>query len=938
LCLFISIFISSPLNVSASGFEKDRLPYIFKTWTTQEGLPQHSVLSLLQDKTGYIWFGTRSGLARFDGVEFRIYNRWNTPQLKSDSFTALYQDAHGVLWVGTGGGLSCLKSGLTGGRWATYTTKDGLSDNNVTAICGSGDILWIGTANGLNRFKDGLFQVYTAEDDLWGNSITAILPRSGGGLWVGTGDNGLYMLKDGTYKPVSAEGAPARFEVTALCKKNNTGDGGGDNLWLGTENGLYYLKDGKILDPVPEDHPLSGNAVRSLEMTGGGSLLVGTDGEGLYRHQNGGFQLIPLPPAIAGDFIYALREDRESNLWLGTYTGGLVRLTPARVETVFTTVDDADPRRNRDLVHTLMEDKNGALLVGTDGKGLVKINTVDPDGRRMPRPPRRVKGVQGARVTALYEDRESNLWVGTIGGGLTRLKNGTSRVFTTNEGLSSNRVTTVCEDDGGTLWVGTVRGLNRFEKERFILLPGPTLRIRTIAPYRRDPRFRLWVGTDSGLKRLTRNGGRLEDFSTPGGESFAHDILTFYVAGNDDNDDKGSLWVGANGGGLARINVKTGEMTRYTTDNGLPDNYIFSILEDDRGNLWMGSYKGVFQVSGSQLDDLGRGRISALTPLCFDERDGMMSSECVPGGQPSAWKTADGKLGFPTLKGIAFFDPSTIKINRLPPPVVIQEIYADNEPVNTAEKKVFSRRKRVVEFYFTALSFTVPEKVKLRYKLEGFDTRWMDVAPRQKRAALYLNLGPGDYAFKVSACNNDGLWNDTGAVYAFTIARPFFQKPFFYLFLVLGLAAGAAVLRFVYRKKRAIVTEPVKEEPKYKTSALLPETVDEVLPRLRQMMEKEKVYLDADLTLKKLAKPLNVHYNYLSQIINERMGKSFNDFINQYRIREAKAKLADPAERKKTILEIAYETGFYSKSVFNTAFKKFTGMTPSEFRRGCELK
>jgi AraC-like DNA-binding protein len=305
----------------------------------------------------------------------------------------------------------------------------------------------------------------------------------------------------------------------------------------------------------------------------------------------------------------------------------------------------------------------------------------------------------------------------------------------------------------------------------------------------------------------------------------------------------------------------------------------------------------------------------------------------VPGGQPSALKTADGKLGFPTLKGIAFFDPSAIKINRLPPPVVIQEIYADNEPVNMAGKRVFSHGKRVVEFYFTALSFTVPEKVKIRYKLEGFDTRWMDVASRQKRAALYLNLGPGDYAFKVSACNNDGLWNDTGAVYAFTIARPFFQKPFFYVLLVLAFAVAVVVFRFLYNNKSAKVTPAVKEEPKYKTSALLSETVDEVLPRLTQMMEEEKVYLDADLTLKKLAKRLNVHYNHLSQIINERMGKSFNDFINSYRIGEAKVKLADPAEGKKTILEIAYDTGFYSKSVFNTAFKKFTGKTPSEFRK-----
>lgn len=915
LSFFTCIVFFAPPHMHAAVRGDNPSPYIVKSWTTEEGLPQHSVLSLLQDETGYLWLGTRSGLARFDGVQFRIYNRWNTPQLKSDSCNVLYQDTHRALWVGTGRGLSRLENGT----WTTFTTHDGLSENTVTAICGSPNpkdrILWIGTANGLNCYKDGKFRVYTAEDDLWGNSITAVLPRAGGGLWVGTGDNGLYILDNQEYKPFNGEGIPARFEITALCE-NNKDNPNHSCLWIGTENGLFCLRDGKIVNPVPPGHPLSGNAVRSLVLTRGGTLLVGTDGEGLYRYYEGRFQLIPLSPAVAGDFIYALHEDREANLWIGTYTAGLVQLTQVRVDTLFIGADRGNTNRARDIVYTLIEDKNQTLLVGTGRKGLVRINTSAQP----------VAAVNSSRVNALFQDGENNLWVGTGNKGVIRLTNRTPRVFTTQDGLSSNRITAVCADDRGILWTGTVRGLNHFDKDRFYPVPGPPFHIRAIAPCASNPRYRLWVGTDVGLKRLTVNGEQLEDFLTPGGETFAHDILSFY------DDSKGSFWVGTNGSGLARIDDKTGQIIRYTTDNGLPGNYILSILEDDLGNLWIGSYTGVFRVSRNQLDEVAHRHIPRLTPLCFDERDGMVSSECVSGGQPSAWKTAAGKLGFPTLKGIAFFDPSAVTINPVPPPVVIEEIYADDQPVNTARKQVFSRGKRVVEFYFTALSFTAPDKVKLRYKLEGFDTRWMDVAPRQKRAALYLNLGPGDYTFKIIACNNDGLWNHTGAAYAFSITPPFYRKPFFYLLLLVVFAAAVAVFRFFFQRSSANSTAGVKEE-KYKTSALLPETVDQVLPRLREMMEKDKVYLDADLTLKKLAKPLNVHYNHLSQIINERMGKSFNDFINSYRIQEAKVKLSNPAEGKKTILEIAYETGFYSKSVFNTAFKKFTGMTPSQFRK-----
>jgi AraC-like DNA-binding protein len=419
----------------------------------------------------------------------------------------------------------------------------------------------------------------------------------------------------------------------------------------------------------------------------------------------------------------------------------------------------------------------------------------------------------------------------------------------------------------------------------------------------------------------------LQDFSTAKGEKSEHDVLSLY------GDDKNNLWIGTNGSGLVCLNKKTLTLDTYTTGSGLPTNYVFSILEDHQENLWMSSYRGVFRVSKRQLEAVARKRIPKLTPLCIDEKDGMRSSECVMGGQPSAWKTTDGKLYFPTLKGVAVLDPSSIKINRKPPEIIIEEVFVDNKPVKPGEDTIFSSEKKIIEFYFTALSFTAPEKVNIRYKLEGFDNHWKDVVPRQKRAALYLNLDPGNYRFKVIACNNDGLWNDKGAVFEFKIKFPFYKQPLFYLLTILILPAVVGAFWFFYRKRKIKASKDEPDEKKYKTSALLPETVESVLPRLMLLMEQEKAFLDADLTLNKLAQQLNVHYNHLSQIINERLKRSFNDFINSYRIEEAKKKLENPEENKKTILEIAYETGFYSKSVFNTAFKKFTGMTPSEFRK-----
>jgi AraC-like DNA-binding protein len=357
----------------------------------------------------------------------------------------------------------------------------------------------------------------------------------------------------------------------------------------------------------------------------------------------------------------------------------------------------------------------------------------------------------------------------------------------------------------------------------------------------------------------------------------------------------------------------------------------------------MSSYKGVFVIRGinTSLEGPGPGDPDILTVVSFDEKEGMNSRECVMTGHPSAWKTKKGILYIPTVKGAAVFDLDRYRENIIaaaqPPPVIIENVIADNQSISL--NGMLPAHTSVVEFYFTALSFTAPDKLRILYKLEGFNPQWQEALPRQNRMAVYVNLLPGDYCFNVIACNNDGVWNHEGARFNFRVKAPFYKGPVFYglIFLMVCLIVGGTgwYLYSLAKKKRAEIAEKEKLEPKekYKTSALLPETVEQVLPRLTRLMEEEKLFLDPDLTLKKLSERLQVHYNHLSQIINEHLGKSFNDYINAFRIEEAKQRLADPKEARKTVLEIAYDTGFYSKSVFNTAFKKFTGMTPSQFRK-----
>jgi ligand-binding sensor domain-containing protein/AraC-like DNA-binding protein len=924
-CLLCCCFL-----LEASGLVLGDNRYIVTAWTIEDGLPQNSILCLIQTRQGYIWLGTQSGLVRFDGMSFRVYNRWNTEGLKNDRILSLYEDTTGSLWVGTdGGGLSRLK--IKESAWALYTTKEGISNNTIRAIAGdSRDNLWIGTDNGLNHLdvKTGKIKTYTVDDGLSGYSVTALAASGNdpGTLWIGTIGSGLNRMKDNKFLPPPAQAALYGRTILALHEDRS------GTLRIGTDFGLYHLENDEIRIHQALT-PLSDHSINAIMEDNVGSLWIGTDGEGLYHFQpqTGLLTTTTTRQGLPDDFIYSLLEDREGNLWIGTFTTGLVRLKLSRVRSI-TTANGLPENR----VHTILQDDLGSLWVGTQRNGLVKIKIEDHIDRVM-QTFTTAEGLPDNRVRALYQDREKNLWIGTQGGGLAKKENEKFQVYTDKDGLSTNDITAIFQDMTGTLWVGTTHGLNHWKGDTFApyrqIPPLTTAHIRTIGA---DHQGNLFVGTREGLFLLKDGPPRL--FAA------GHDVLAFI------GDSSGDLWLGTNGSGLMRFKQgNPAQCTIFTTDNGLPNNYIFSITADDRGNLWMSSYRGVFRVSQKEIDDSAHSKnqgIPFITAVSFDEKEGMSSSECIMGGQPSAWKTRDqgkqSKLYIPTIKGIAVFEPGipgtpTPGVKPPPPPVIIENVIVDNQSIiDMPSLPILPPQTQVVEFYFTAVNFTAPEKVRILYKLDGFDTRWQEASLQQKRMAFYLNLPAGDYRFNVTACSNDGVWNHQGARFEFRINTLFYKRPVFYLLIFLGLALiGGLVYWLLYHQKKIKLAKQEEEfkKEKYKTSALLPETVDQVLPKLTRLMQEEKVFLEPDLSLQKLSQQLHVHYNHLSRIINEHLGKSFNDFINSYRIEEARKKLADPIESQKTILEIAYDTGFYSKSVFNTAFKKFTGMTPSQYKK-----
>ncbi len=345
-------------------------------------------------------------------------------------------------------------------------------------------------------------------------------------------------------------------------------------------------------------------------------------------------------------------------------------------------------------------------------------------------------------------------------------------LWQTDDGLPSNSIQAVTQTRDGYLWLGTKAGLVRFDGVRFAVfdkLNTKEILSNDILDLYEDRDGNLWVGTTGGgLNRL--RDGKFTSYTTRDGlsQDFVRSIY---------EDGDGSLWIANYGGGVNRF--KDGRFTAYTTNVGLFDNTIYQVLDDDQGNLWMSCNRGIFFVSKQQLNDFAENRIASVTSVPFGKSDGMRSSECNGGNQPAGIKARDGNLWFPTIEGVAVVDPRRMLINTQPPPVLIDKTMVDDHVlVDGLTEATLPPGKGQLEFHYTALSFLAPEKVMFKYKLEGFDQDWTDAGAR--RVAYYTNLPPGSYRFRVIACNNDGKWNEEGAIFAFTLAPHFYETGFFY--------------------------------------------------------------------------------------------------------------------------------------------------------------
>ena len=760
-----------------------------QVWQTESGLPQNTVHAILQSHDGFLWVATEGGLVRFDGEKFVTYTSEKYPQIPSDVVYGLMQDRAGTLWISTSGGTASYSHGKFRGWPQTGETYSIFQDT-------SGHI-WALTAGGLDLLQDGKFRnllpvtmgeasrmLETADGALWlatdsgllraaaGSekfiavgqqvSIRAMAVADNGSVWAGTG-TGVEVCSDRICRTVHPAGLPDPVYVSALATSGN-------GMWVGTDEGLFYVQGTQARGYHTRDG-LPSDQVNLLYRDQEHALWIGTS-RGMARMTGDQINALPNSSELSGNTVLTAFEDREGDLWLGFESNGLGVLRSL----TFTNITARDGLAGS-YVLAVTQGQGGTMWAGTNGAGLggyrnghfTTLTTA--------------QGLSSDVVLALREGLDGTLWIGTPDG-FDAFRNGkVIRAYTTADGLPDDFVRSLFLGSGGAVWIGTRHGLTRFYNGQFTTFTqldglGSNL-IGAMLEDRRNGA--LWIGTLGGLTRYAR--GKFENFTTQNGLS--SDIVTALY-----QDRQDTLWIATKGGGLNRY--RDGRFADISSKaTGLP-NSIYAILDDGEGYLWLSSTHGIYRVSRSALNHYADGETQHLTFSVFGASDGMGISECSRGGHPAAWRSADGRLWFATLKGLAVVNPAHMELDRVPPKVAIEQVSIDDEPASIrAALKVPPGHSRI-EIHYAGLSFVAPQKVRYRYMLQGFDQHWVDAG--NQRTAYYTNLAPGQYTFEVMAANQDGLWSREAAVIDFTVLPQMYQTWWFRVVMVITLILAAYLI------------------------------------------------------------------------------------------------------------------------------------------------
>jgi signal transduction histidine kinase/ligand-binding sensor domain-containing protein len=799
-CLPMCLLLLAPCAPGAAPsapLESIDSEYLVETWQTERGLPDNFVNAIAQTPDGYLWVATFNGLARFNGVEFVVFDVANTPELFTSRITDLHCDRKGRLWIiSEYGDLTQWSQG----RFKAFGEHEGLPKQG-------GGVVWedheggIWSSSGYHaanyfQYVDGAFRPARATNTLYLRFGRAA-DRRGYGWSIHSNHlfstHGQYDVTIPQFTPPEAWRLTAASDgdmwlIASRIQKFHPAERAG--LSASDVNAEGHFED---FGPIP----VATDQFMQYLGDSRGNLWVGTGAGELWRiGTNHAIRRFKFPNSTTLELGRAIFEDAEGNLWIGNGGDGLARVKPRALKTF-----DSRDGLASDVVRSVAQDGEGNVWLAT-------VNRVDwfahgNSGRAEPR------GIEMKLPWNTYGARDGAMWIGTMGDGLLRISRGSQTWFKEpSREVGIPELNVIFEDRRGQIQVGMPDGLYQIESGCLIHRSGPeglaAMDIRSMAE---SPAGDLYLGLN-GEGLLRKNNKGWERFTTRDGLAENH-VWALYA------DADGALWIGTHGAGLSRL--KDGRFFNFSKGVGrvleleLPA-VINSIIEDDSGHLWLGSNQGLFRVERRQLNDLAEGRTGSASVTHYDRANGMGSSQCTGDRQPTAWKAHDGTLWFATMKGVTVVDPKLLPFNSRPPPVVVEAALVDDAlsslvaSASSTDKGTLSRSSVTIpagvhrlEIRYAGLSFTAPDRVLFRYRLAGFDKDWINAGTR--RAAYYTKVPPGSYTFEVLACNNDNVWNETGASLA-VVVKPLLWQTAWFRFVAILCAAGFAIALYELRVLR----------------------------------------------------------------------------------------------------------------------------------------
>lgn len=831
--LRVLLTLSLLFGVTISGNSQE---FKFSHITAEQGLSMGVVNCVLQDSKGFMWYGTQDGLNKYDGYNITVYknNQLDSNSLSNNFINALYETKNGDIVIGTNGGGFDLYN-LSTGKFVHHIGVSGnnnsLSNNNVKSILEDSDgLLWIGTDDGLNSYNPKTKKnTRYLNDNNNANSISnnnawCLHETADSKLWIGTYGGGLnsYDKKTGKFEHFNQfdNAGNLLFENINLIRSIYEDKEG--VFWIGTFGAgvqIFNPQTGKFINNLREKegdkNSLVNNQVMSITEDANGILWLATYGAGidLYNKKTGRFRNISYDlknlNGLSSNQIKCIYHDKVGSVWIGTEGGGVNAHFGASDKFEFYTNNlGATNGLKSNIVYALLQDKDGLLWVGTGRGGL---STLDRETNTYQHYPQ-LSTTGNNSILSLMEDRDGIIWVGTWGAGLNSYDKKTKKntVYPLFKAVSAATVVSLFEDSRGKIWIGTYgAGVFVYDKstKKFTNYNSENgLSINNIYNIFEDSKNNIWIATDGG--GVIRFNVASNVFRIFNRDEIANSISSNSV--NCSQEDKyGNMWFGTSNG-LNKLDAKTGKFEAYFEKNGLPNDFIYSILPDSKGFLWMSTNKGVSKFNPEQKNENG----SAFRN--YDVNDGLQGLEF---NQGAYYQTQSGEIFLGGVNGFNTFFPDKIKDNPNVPQVHIisykrfgKEVLLDTLIYDKKQLEL-SYKQNFFSFDFVALDYQIPEKNKYSYKLEGVDADWSP--PSTQRYASYTELSGGDYVLRVRGANNDGTWNNEGVTLFIRINPPFWKTKMFYglcIFIVVGSFWGFLKYRTnAIKRENKILEEKVEE-------------------------------------------------------------------------------------------------------------------------------